>query len=73
MAEHDRTPVVFGARMARNEHGRMIGYEAFRGERGSTKYNAIVTVVGPVRDDYQQAADDARAAHDEEFGRPHFL
>ena len=68
MGEHDKSPVVFGASMARDQHDRMIGYHAFRGERGATKGEAVVTVVGPVRGTYQEAADDARAASDQEKG-----
>lgn len=72
MAEHDKTPVVFGARIARDENDRKIGYQAYRGERGKHKGDAIVTVAGPIRDGYPEASQDARAAHDAEFGRSRF-
>jgi hypothetical protein len=72
MAEHDKTPVVFGARMARDADDRMIGYEAYRAERGKTRYDAKVTVIGVVRAEYAEASQDAKDAHDKEFGVPHF-
>jgi hypothetical protein len=72
MGEHDKTPVVFGARMARDANDRKIGYEAYRAERGARRGDAKITVIGVVRAEYEEASQDARDAHDKEFGVPHF-
>ena len=79
MAEHDRTPVYFGAMMARGERDEMVGYQAYRMERGTTKRVAVEndhatetgarrTFVGPVRETYAEAREDAWAARAAEKG-----
>lgn len=62
MAEHDRTPVLWGAMIARDENDQMTGYQAFRIERATGRR----TLVGEVRDKYQEAAQDARDCADKE-------
>lgn len=66
MGEHDRSPVTWGAMLARDNEDRAVGYQAFRAVRGKIKTEFTRTLVGPVRDTYQEAAQDARVASDEE-------
>lgn len=59
--------VYFGASIARDENDRMIGYHAHRIRRTGKKFSTEgVTIVGPVRPTYQEAAADAVAARDKE-------
>jgi hypothetical protein len=62
MGEHSKEPVTWGAMMARDENDRMVGYQAFRAERGEIKMEFVRELVGPVRPTYQEAAKDAREA-----------
>ncbi len=69
MGEHSKEPVTWGAMLARNpETDRMVGYQAFRAQRGASKVEFTRTLVGPVRDTYQEAANDAKAARVKEEG-----
>ena len=68
MGEHSKEPVTWGAMMARGPDDRMIGYQAFRAERGERKMQFERTLVGPVRDTYQEAASDAFEARVKEEG-----
>lgn len=70
MGEHSKEPVTWGAMMARGDDDRMIGYQAFRAQRGETKMAFTRTVVGPVRETYQEAAADALEARLKEEAAP---
>lgn len=66
----------YGAMLARDENDRAIGYQAFRRERGQplslgVRGRGVSTLVGPVRDTYQEATNDAKRAEDEGRGEPH--
>lgn len=56
----------YGARMV-VENGETVGYQAFRMERGTTRYNATRTDAGPIRDTYAEAAADAQFGFEEEL------
>lgn len=66
MGEHDRSPVQWGAMMARGENDEAIGFQAFRIQKGATKGGGVRTMVGPVRETVEEADADARKAADAE-------
>lgn len=66
MGEHSKDPVVWGAMMARDKDDMMAGYQAYRAIRKEGKTTTGRTLVGPVRETYAEAAQDARDAADNE-------
>jgi len=67
MGEHSRDKVMYGAMIARGEDDRMIGFQAYRIERGARKGDGKRSVVGEVRENITDATRDAIAAFDKEF------
>jgi len=57
-----------GAMIARDENDKPIGYQAFRMDRDVPGKHEGRTLAGPVRETYQEAAEDARQAQDAESG-----
>lgn len=70
----NRDPVYFGVMLARDENDLVIGYQAYRMERGlpRRKDTSVRTLIGEVEETYIKAAVVARRAHDQELGRPSY-
>jgi hypothetical protein len=66
MGMHSRDTMYFAVMMARHEDDSMAGYQAYRMVRGADGKSGTHTFVGPVRETYWAAKEDADSAREGE-------